>query len=150
MSEPLNPTREDRWAAVLCHASGLTIFFGILVPLVTYLTQKDRSPFLKVQALQALLFQGIALIVYWVFSIGMLVVYFGTFFPMVIITSTATEESGWIVAIFFIVFGLIMLVSFFFAFILVPAYFILVLLAAWRSGNGHDFRYPIIGTFVKN
>jgi len=60
------------------------------------------------------------------------------------------DKAGWIAVIFFLIFGLIMAFSLLFVFILVPAYFIVVLVAAWRSGKGNAFRYPIIGAFSES
>ena len=149
MPEQFNPTHEERWIAALCHTSGLTIFFGLLVSLIVFLTQKSRSPFLKIQSLQALIYQGAALVIYWVISIGLMLAYFGTFFPLVIFSSTGSMENPFFAGLFFLVFGLIMLFSLFFSLILAPAYGILALVAAWRSGKGDDFRYPVIGAFVE-
>ena len=150
MNEHNSPTREERWTAALCHTAGLTVFFGLAVPLIVYLTQKERSPFLKAQALQALIFQTIALLVYWLVNVGLVLLYFGAFIPLVIVSSALGDKAGWIAVIFFLIFGLIMAFSLLFVFILVPAYFIVVLVAAWRSGKGNAFRYPIIGAFSES
>ncbi len=150
MTEQNSPTREERWTAALCHTAGLTVFFGLAVPLIVYLTQKERSPFLKAQALQALIFQVIALLVYWLVNAGLILLYFGAFIPMVIVSSAMGDQAGWIAVIFFLVIGLIIAFSLLFVVILVPAYFIFVLVAAWRSGKGNAFRYPIIGAFAQS
>jgi uncharacterized protein len=50
---PLSPADEKLWA-ILTHVGGM--FFGIWVPLVTYLVFKDRGPFIRQHTATALNF----------------------------------------------------------------------------------------------
>ncbi len=52
--QPLSPSDEKLWST-LTHIGG--IFFGFLVPLITYLVFKDRGAFVRHHTAQALNFQ---------------------------------------------------------------------------------------------
>lgn len=148
MPDTLYEAHEDRWAAALCHLGALAPLMGLLVALVVWITQKERSPLLRFQALQALVFQGIAGLAYLLFSIGIAFFYFVLFFPMVILSENVGRGGEVFLSIFVILFGLFMVVVLFVTLIIVPAYYILALLAAWRMVKGRDFRYPLIGRLV--
>jgi uncharacterized protein len=65
-SQPLSQSDEKLWST-LTHIGG--IFFGFLVPLITYLVFKDRGAFIRHHTSQALNFQLTLLIAYIVCSI---------------------------------------------------------------------------------
>lgn len=62
-------TQEERTMAMLAHGSAVlnvfTVVGGIIVALVIYLVEKDKSPWAAFQALQALVYQVIASVVVW-------------------------------------------------------------------------------------
>ncbi|ASU86339.1 DUF4870 domain-containing protein [Nocardiopsis gilva YIM 90087] len=62
---------DDRTMALLAHLGGL--FLGFLVPLVLYLVKKDESPFVRHHAAQALNFQILVFIGYFVSGLLMMV-----------------------------------------------------------------------------
>ena len=67
-----DPSSDDRIMAALCHAAALIA--GVIGPLVVYFAYKDRSTFVTVHALQALVFQaagGVAIAVLGVLTCGL-------------------------------------------------------------------------------
>ncbi len=62
-------TQNERTMAMLAHASAILNIFtgigGVVVALVIYLTQKDKSSWVGFQALQALVYQVAASVIAW-------------------------------------------------------------------------------------
>ncbi len=63
-AQPLSASDEKLWST-LTHIGG--IFFGFLVPLITYLVFKDRGAYVRHHTAQALNFQ-LTLLIAWVVS----------------------------------------------------------------------------------
>ncbi len=145
MSE-IDETREDNWMAALCHFSVLLRFFGLIVPLIVYLTQKDRSPRLRFQALQALIYQGIGVVLGLVYIFFLLAGWFGAVFFGVMF-SGITNNMG-LSGMFYIPAVLIFLLNLFVGLIVVPAYYILALVGGWQTIKKGEFRYPLLGGWV--
>jgi uncharacterized Tic20 family protein len=124
--------------AVLSHASVAISNVGILVPLVIYAVQRDRSSYVRFHALQALVLQILAFIfniLSWFCLIGAL------FIPLI---TAALSASGQIPESYPTGISILLLVILFlmtagnFAFILYG------LIGAFRTYQGHDFRYVFI------
>ncbi len=138
---------EDQLVAALGHLGAFLPFFGMLLALVIWLTQKTRSRWLGFQALQALIFQGIAFALYYLVSLGMTAGYFLFALPLI-----ALSESGWgdrapflllpFMALFFGMLLLLMSAAF--------GYYLLAALAAIHTLRGKDYRYPWIGKLTEN
>lgn len=138
---------EDRLVAALCHLSAFVPFFGMLAALVIWLTQKIRSRWLGFQALQALIFQGIAFGLYYLIGFGMSAGYLVFLLPLI-----ALSESGWgdrvpffLAPFLFLFFGMLL--------IIVAAtfvYYLLAGLAAFNTLRGKDYRYPLIGKLTES
>lgn len=63
--QPKDPdvlSQEERLLAALSHISIWFSFLGIVVPIVIWASQKEKSPYIAFQALQAVAFQGIAIL----------------------------------------------------------------------------------------
>jgi hypothetical protein len=65
----VEPNENDRMWAAAAHASAI-VGFAIWGPLIVYLVQKDKSPFVAYHALQALIFQIACFVI--IMTIGML------------------------------------------------------------------------------
>ncbi|MCX7977259.1 MAG: DUF4870 domain-containing protein, partial [Bellilinea sp.] len=52
-----NLSSDERWLAALAHAGILIPTLGFAVPLIVWITQREKSAFLRFQALQALTYQ---------------------------------------------------------------------------------------------
>ncbi|WP_448334642.1 DUF4870 domain-containing protein [Bellilinea sp.] len=145
--ETLANDSEDRLVAALCHLGAFAPFFGMLMALIIWLTQKARSPLLRFQALQALLFQGVALALYYLVSFGLAGAYFVFVLPLI-----ALSETGWgdrvpilLVPFLLLFFGMILLVI-----AATFVYYMLAALAALRTLRGKEYRYPLIGKLTES
>ena len=144
----IEPTREENWLAAICHWSVFLQFWGMIVPLVILLTQKDRSPRLKVQAAQALAYQCVGFLGYLFMMVLGMGLYFAILFVAIPLQlNYAHAESGF-PALFIIIMALFLLVMSFFGFILVPAYYILAIVAGIQNVRKGDFRYPLLGRWI--
>lgn len=151
-------TREDRLAAAIAHAAILIPFFGAVIPLAIWLSQRERSSLLRFQALQALAYQLIGLLAYLIIWSCQMAGSFGIF-PLTLITSSlgsATQNGniqvspgiGIVLLLGFLVFlGLILLLAVFQC-IGGPLFVILALIGSWRVLNDKPFQYPLIGKWI--
>lgn len=138
---------EDRLIATIGHLGAFLPFFGILATLIIWLTQKARSPLLRFQALQALLFQGVAFGLYYVISVLIAGAYFVFILPFI-----ALYETGWgdrvpylLVPFFLLFLGVILLML-----AATIVYYFLAGQAAVKTLCGNDYRYPLIGKLTEN
>ncbi|MEW6505575.1 MAG: DUF4870 domain-containing protein [Chloroflexota bacterium] len=138
---------EDRLVAAFCHLGAFLPFFGMLAALIIWLTQKARSRWLGFQALQALLFQGIALALYYLVGLGMSAAYFVFIIPLITL-----NETGWgdrvpylLVPFIFLFLGMLLLIV-----LAAFVYYLLAALAAINTLRGKEYRYPLIGTWVES
>lgn len=138
------PTQDDRIMAALAHATALLPFMGIVAPILIWTTQKDKSPFVSFQALQALVYQLTMLLAWFLGMFCYMCSFFGSFLG--IAAAPAAEESAdplslllFLIPTFFpfIIFGLIFLGGI--------AFITYGLVAAVMILQGRDFRYVIIG-----
>ncbi len=143
MSEArLDPAREERLAAAICHLGAFVPYMGILATLIIWLTQKERSVLLRRQALDALLFQGAATGLYLLASGVLGGAYFLVFFPTMMMSDTAAAEF---VPVIWIVYTVLMLGVMLLYFVAALAYYFLAGRAAWNSLRGGRVSYPLIG-----
>ena len=137
-----NKSTENRLLAALAHGSVVTQGLGILVGVVVYITQREKSHYAAFQGLQAAVYQLVNLII----VIGMWVVW-GIFYGLSILSLIKLEETNPDAAppaIFWIA----MISS-----VIPLIYMVLVglygLWGALRSWQGKDFRYLIIGNWLE-
>jgi uncharacterized Tic20 family protein len=143
---PVKPTQDERIMAALAHASILLPFWGLIGAIVIWVTQREKSQFVRFQALQGTLLQVILILSWFTGGACYACSFFGMF-PLIPLGATATEgtETGAIggllaMLIFFIPFlimGLTMLLGL--AFIVYGIY------GAVRVLQGRDFHYAVIG-----
>jgi uncharacterized Tic20 family protein len=93
---PVSPSDARMWS-MLTHIGG--IFFGFVPSLVVYLIYKDRDPFIRRHAVQALNFQIIATIAYVVSYVLMVVVigfltWFATFVAVLVFSIMAAMAAN--------------------------------------------------------
>ena len=133
---------ENRLLAALAHASVTAQGIGILMGLLVYVSQRDKSRYAAYQGLQAAVYQLVNLII----TIGMWMVW-GVFYGVSIMATIRLEGANPGAAppvIFWI--GLISMV--------IPIIYttLVVLYGLWgalRTWQGKDFRYRIIGTWLE-
>ena len=139
---PAEPTQNDKIMAALAHVSALLPLMGVIAPIVIWATQKDKSEFVAFQALQAIAYQ-LLMIVAWFVGMGC---YMLSFFSTFLTIPFAGEgmESGpgslFFMLGFFIPFAIFGLI-----FIGGAIFIIYGVVAAIMTFQGKDFRYALLG-----
>ena len=137
-----NKSTENRLLAALAHGSVFAQGVGILVGVLVYITQRDRSRYAAFQALQAAVYQLINFII----TIGLWLVW-GLFYGLSmipLIQQANTNPDAAPPAIFWI--SLISMVIPLFYMVLIGLY---GLWGAVRTWQGKDFRYFLIGSWLE-
>ncbi len=118
---------DDKLIAAFAHASALVTTFtvvGIVIPLLIWLLQKDKSRFIEFQAKQALFYQSIVLIISFVLGIATFII------------SLITLGLGAVIMVpLLLLFGL--------------AAIIYGLYAAYKTYEGEDFKYYLLGDWLQ-
>ncbi len=146
---------EDSWISGICHATTIIRLFGLIVPLIFWFTQKERSLKLRLHSLQAIFYQGIAVLVGILSYMVMMAFYIVFLVTIAIIGIPAGDTAGSTnipPAIGLILFlSIIVMVLFAFATIfIVPLYYLLSAVAGISTIRGNDFKYPILGRIIAN
>ncbi len=144
----LNEDHEFRWVVAMGHFSILIILWGMLAPLTAWILEGKRSPFLKFQSIQTLVYQGSVTLLY----LGIVFLYL---FGIMIISLMAMmgwtgnvriDSSMGIVGVVFLGGSLLVL---FIVILFMPLFHILGQWAGYRVLKGEDYRYPLVGRFVE-
>jgi uncharacterized Tic20 family protein len=125
-------------------------FFGPLVAIIVWITQKEKSRFVKFQALQALAFDMVLFLVTGVSSLCMFgAMFLGISMSMLGAFNPSSTPEDIIPIIFMTPFIFPFLT---FACILPFSLLITVarLVASVSILNGRDYRYPFVGKWVEN
>jgi len=133
---------ENRLLAALAHASVVAQGVGILVGVVVYVTQRDKSRFAAFQALQAAVYQLINFII----MMGMWLVW-GVFYGLSMIPLIQLSEANPDAAppaIFWISLGSMVI-----PLLYMVAFAVYGLWAGLRTWQGKDFRYLLIGPWLE-
>ena len=144
-------SQDDHVMAALAHGAAILPFWGLIGAIVIWATQKDKSRFVRFQALQALVYQVLPILGGLIFFVCYFCS-FGGFFLTIPIAALAEQGGGGgevaavIAAIVttglpFIIFGVAMLVWL--------AWLIYAIVAAVRVFQGHDFRYVVVGPWLE-
>jgi uncharacterized Tic20 family protein len=137
-----NPTqltdKNENILAALAHATALIPTVGVIAPIVIWTTQKDKSEHVAFQALQAIVYQFI-MIIAWI--AGMLAYVLSI--PVMMLLAGVSRKGFPVPIMIFPMF--IMLIIF-----CGGGVFVLYgLFAAVRTFMGKDFRYILIGNWLK-
>ncbi len=140
MAEHVETTSDERVMAGISH------FFGLIAALIVWATQKDKSRFVRFQALQALAFDMVFMLVYMLFMMGFVGIMFVAI--LAIAVSTARSASGdplfpGMLIGMLMPFGML-------ACVMPPAVLAMLIriVAALSVATGHNFRYPLIASRV--
>lgn len=150
-------TQDDKVVAALAHA------LGPLIAIIVWATQKDKSPFVAFQSLQALVYQLtgfvgalLGMACYMCSFLGMFGGMFA-FIPLTAAGAAATEGSsetaqGIAALIGFLISMVTMIVPFAIIGLLILAVLAFILYGLWAAFSvfqGKDFRYVVIGRWLE-
>jgi uncharacterized Tic20 family protein len=148
MSQQATTTQDERMLAGLAHGSILLGIFtsglgGMVAALVIWLVQKEKSAYVAGQALQALVYQAVTFIVTMLVWCCWGVLWMALLLPPLMSNPDAYQATPppglWI--------GLVLIVIPFFVWGLAILY---GLWGAVRCFGGHDFKYAIVGDWLKS
>ena len=129
---------DDKLMSILSHLAILIPNIGILAPIVIWLTQKEKSKFVRYNAIQAIFFQLLF------FILLMLSLFIGIILMAISLMFANVSSGGEPGTFFWVSMGIMNLyfpLWFFFS--------IYAIVAAVKSYRGKIFRYLIIGKIVK-
>ena len=133
---------ESRLLAALAHGSVVAQGVGILVGVLVYINQRDKSRFAAFQALQAAVFQLINLILVILMWVAWTILYTLSLIPLIAMMERSPDGAPsalfWFATFSWV---LPLIVMFFIA--------LIGLWAALRVWQGNDFRYPLIGSWLE-
>jgi uncharacterized membrane protein len=137
-----NKNTENRLLAALAHGSVVAQGIGILVGVLVYITQRDKSRYAAFQALQAAVFQLISLVITLGLWMAWGACYGLSMIPLIVQIDANPDAAP--PAIFWI--SLLGMVIPLFYMTLVGLYGLWGALRAWQ---GKDFRYFLIGSWLE-
>jgi uncharacterized Tic20 family protein len=143
--EALSEEHEDRWVAAMGHFSVIIVLWGMILPLTAWAMQGKRSPFLRFQAVQTLVYQaGVTLLTFlgfFMYLVGafVLIATFGFY-------ADGIDSSGGMIGfVVFLICALIAIV----ALLAVPFFHIMGQWAGYKTLKGEDHRYWLVGRLVE-
>ena len=137
---------EDRWVAAMGHFAVIIALWGMLAPLVAWVMQGKRSPFLKFQSVQTLLYQaGVILLSF----AALLIYFFGSFLFLGSMGFAGEEGFNSPSAIFGIIVLVITLLVVIALLLIIPLFHIQGQWAGYRVLKGDNYRYPWVGRLVE-
>jgi hypothetical protein len=136
------PSQDERIMAALSHAAIILSLIGLVIPVILWVTQKDKSRYVAFQALQAIAFQLLRLVGLFI-GLGC---YMAAIFSTVFITaaSDSPRYGGPPTTLFLIPFATLGVLGVFGIF-----FFIYAVVGAVMTLQGKDFRYILIGDWVE-
>lgn len=134
------PSQDERIAGALAHVGALIPAIGLLIPILIWITQKDRSRFSGFQGLQAAAYQLILILASFL-GRGC---YVGSFLISFVLLALTKNSPGWAANLpFFIPFSVLLVMG-----VGWLVFVLYAILAAVLTFRGRDFRYLIIGSLV--
>ena len=136
------PSQDDKVVGAMAHAAALLPMWGIVVPALIWVTQREKSEHIRQQSIQALgwqIFQIALLFGGFAFYMVSFFLMFGSIFVMEEFATSAGPPAGFFLP--FCVMG--------FIFLTMIVTIIVGLYAAVRNLQGHDFTYPLVGQRVR-
>ncbi len=140
MNEEKYPSSDEKIMAGLANGAVILPMWGLIVAVLIWLLQREKSEFVRQQGMQAIAWQGAQIAVMF----GGIILYMGSFFLMMggmfMVDPTGAEPP------FFFFFPFLMMGCLFLF------QFVFIIVGIWggvRSFQGNDFSYPLIGTRVR-
>ena len=143
------PSQNDKIMAALAHISAILPFMGVIAPIIIWVTQKDKSEYVAFQAIQAVAYQ-LLMILAWFIGMGCYMLSFFTIFLGIPFAGSNGGDLNPSVAPLFAL-GFVIPFIIFGAIFIGGALFVLYgLIGAIQVFQGKDFRYIIIGNQLAN
>lgn len=144
--DPGEPTSDEKTMAGLSH------FFGWLVALIIYITQREKSKFVRFHALQAIIFDVAVTIATFLLVTVVLAVFFVGMAIMVAVVmamapSLENDPAG--MSIFIVLASLAPMLPFFLLMPFVIVVLVLRIAAGRKALQGKHYRYPLIGKLAE-
>lgn len=140
--------QNDQIMAALAHISVILPFMGVIAPIIIWVTQKEKSEYVAFQAIQAIVYQ-LTMMLAWFAGMGC---YMLTFFSMFITMPFFGDSEGEVdpsVAPFFMGFFFLPVLVMGMMFLGQAFFFIYGLVGTVQTFRGKDFKYMIIGNYLK-
>lgn len=143
------PTRlksDEKIMAALSHGLIILPFWGIIAAILIWVFQKDKSQYIRFQALQALVFHLVLVLAYVVGFACYMCTFFANFGLIFLLAGQNSSDAPppFFFATFMLPFaamGLILLMSL--------AFIVYGIVGAVMTAQGKDFRYVLIGNRVE-
>jgi uncharacterized Tic20 family protein len=136
------PSTENRLLAALAHGSVIVQGIGIIVGVLVYINQREKSRFAAFQALQAAVFQLFALILIIGLWVAWTFCYMLSLIPLISMMDANPNAPP--PPMFYVGLG-----SMAIPFAVMLIMWLYGLWAALRVWGGHDFRYALIGRWLE-
>jgi uncharacterized Tic20 family protein len=135
------PNQNDKIMAALGHISVLLPLIGLIAPIIIWTTQKERSKYVSFQVLQAIAYQLVMILAYFVAMGCYMISFFASFFTLPFASQGPNPSVGpfGMLGFFipFLIFG--------FIFIGGGLFILYGIVGAVFAIQGKNFRYFIIG-----
>lgn len=141
MDEKESPSQDDKVVGALAHAAAILPMWGIVVPALIWVTQREKSDYIRQQASQALAWQIAQLSLMFGGFILYAISFFLLFGSVFFLNDVPTDAPPPGFFLPFCVMG--------FIFLTMGITILVGLYAAVRTLQGHDYTYPIIGQRVR-
>jgi uncharacterized Tic20 family protein len=141
----LDEIKEEQWMAAMGHASAILMLWGLMMPLVVWLTQKDSSPRLRFQSIQAVVYQLLAVVGYFAFMALYMFLFVALFFGGMVASQNPQGSTSMVFLLVFL--GVILVLMLIFALAL-PTYHLFAMIAGIQVAKGKDYYYPLLGKFL--
>jgi uncharacterized membrane protein len=136
------PSTENRLLAALAHGSVIVQGIGIIVGVLVYINQREKSRFTAFQALQAAIYQMVGLILVIGLWMAWTACYMLSMIPLISVMNAHPNAPP--PPLFFVGLGSMVI-----PFIVMVIVWLYGLWAAVRVWGGHDFRYALIGRWLE-
>jgi uncharacterized Tic20 family protein len=144
--QPLAPTSDESLLAAISH------FFGLLVALIVWATQKDKSRYVRFQAVQAMAFDLVVSVIVLLAVGCMIVLIFGVLALGIGDFALIGSQSNPTVEPFRVLISMMTAIPLLIPCIMVPVIgiiFLARLIATIQTFQGKDFHYPWLGRLVE-
>ena len=132
MNDQTTPSQDDKIIGAIGHAAALLPMWGIIAPTLIWLTQREKSAYIRQQSAQALAWQALQIILLFAIYLPAVLIIFSQEMRVTELVDTVLQICGFSIIILF-GFGPILLGIY----------------AAVRNLQGHDFNYPLVGQRVR-